>query len=81
MNRELIVMLLQKNIEELHMITDGFMEMTEYPKPIILLAQRKTEDIQEYIKQLSEITSGQQPVTTASTGEAINIERTELIED
>jgi hypothetical protein len=81
MNRELIVMLLQKNIEELHMITDGFMEMTEYPKPIILLAQRKTEDIQEYIKQLSEITPGQQPVAITSTGEAINTERTELIED
>jgi hypothetical protein len=81
MNRELIVMLLRKNIEELNMITDGFMEMTEYPKPIILLAQRKTEDIQAYIKQLSEITSGQQPITTASTGKAINVERTELIEE
>jgi hypothetical protein len=35
------------------MITSGFMEMTVYPKAIILLAQQKTEDIQSYIQQLS----------------------------
>jgi hypothetical protein len=53
MNRKLLVTLLQKNIQELELITQGFMEMTEYPMPIILLAQRKTEDIQLYIKELS----------------------------
>ncbi len=53
MNRELIVKLLHKDIRELEMITSGFMEMTEYPKTIILLAQQKIEDIQSYIQQLS----------------------------
>lgn len=53
MDRKLIVSLLKRNIQELDMITEGFMEMTEYPKPIILLAQRKTEEIQSYINQLS----------------------------
>lgn len=53
MNRKLIVTLLRKDIQELDMITEGFMEMTEYPKAIILLAQRKTDDIQSYIQQLS----------------------------
>lgn len=53
MNRELIVTLLQKNIQELELITQGFMEMTAYPMPIIVLAQRKTDDIQLYIKELS----------------------------
>ena len=53
MNRELIVKLLHKDIRELEMITSGFMEMTVYPKAIILLAQQKTEDIQLYIQQLS----------------------------
>lgn len=53
MNRELIVKLLHKDIRELEMITSGFMEMTEYPKAIILLAQQKIEDIQSYIQQLS----------------------------
>jgi hypothetical protein len=57
MNRKLIVTLLRKDIQELEMITEGFMEMNEYPKAIILLAQRKIEDIQSYINQLSEIKS------------------------
>jgi hypothetical protein len=53
MNREIIVTLLRKDIQELDLITESFMEMTEYPKAIILLAQRKTEDIQSYISQLA----------------------------
>lgn len=55
MNRKLLVSLLRKSIEELEMITDGFMEMDEYPKVILQLAKRKTEDIQSIIEQLSEI--------------------------
>ena len=57
MNRKLIVTLLRKDIQELEMITEGFMELNEYPKAIIQLARRKTEDIQSYIDQLSEIKS------------------------
>lgn len=55
MNRKLIVALLKKDIQELDMLTEGFMEMNEYPKAIIHLAQRKVTDIQSYIKQLEEI--------------------------
>lgn len=55
MNRKLLVTLLQKNIEELNMITDGFMEMNQYPSAIIHLAKRKTEDIRTIIEQLAEI--------------------------
>ena len=55
MNRKLLVTLLQKNIEELNMITDGFMEMNEYPSAIIHLAKRKTEDIRTIIEQLAEV--------------------------
>lgn len=55
MNKELLVTLLRKDIQELDMITQGFMEMSAYPAAIILLAQRKTEDIQQYILQLSTI--------------------------
>lgn len=55
MNRKLLVTLLQKNIEELNMITEGFIEMNEYPSVIINLARRKTEDIQTIISQLAEI--------------------------
>lgn len=55
MNRKLIVTLLRKDIQELDMITEGFMEMNEYPKAIINLAQRKISDIESYIEQLKEI--------------------------
>lgn len=53
MNRKLLVMLLHKNLEQLNVITEGFMEMDEYPTAIIHLAKRKTEDIQIIIDQLS----------------------------
>ncbi len=55
MNRKLLVTLLQKSIQELEMITEGFLEMDHYPKAIILLAQRKTDDIQSYIEILSTV--------------------------
>jgi len=55
MNRELLVTLLRKDIQELDMITEGFMEMTEYPKAIIQLAERKADDIQNYIQLLGAI--------------------------
>lgn len=66
MNRKLLVTLLQKNIEELSMITDGFMEMSEYPSAIIHLAKRKTEDIRIIIEQLAEIKNATTVTETAT---------------
>lgn len=57
MNRKLLVTLLHKNIEELNVITDGFMEMEQFPVAILYLAKRKTEDIQTIIEQLATIQS------------------------
>jgi len=53
----------------LEMITEGFMEMNHYPKAIILLAQRKTEDILSYIHQLAEIKEEQVEVEIAASDE------------
>lgn len=55
MNRKLLATLLHKNIEELGMITDSFIELNEYPTAIIHLAKRKTEDIQLILNQFSDI--------------------------
>ena len=55
MNRELIVTLLRKQIQELDMMTEGFMEMHEYPASIMLLAKLKANDIQDYIQKLAEL--------------------------
>jgi hypothetical protein len=83
MNRKLLATLLRKEIQELEMITEGFMEMSEYPKAIILLAQRKTEDIQAYIKQLSELNAADsvgvsvtlvQPEEPAAEIESVSVE-------
>ena len=64
MERTLIVTLLQKSIEELAMMTDGFMEMTEYPAPILRLARRKAEDVLDYLGRLEEVTSYEPRVTS-----------------
>lgn len=61
MNRKLIVTLLHKNIEELSMITESFMEMEEYPAAIVHIAKRKTEDIQLLIEQLAGISEDKKP--------------------
>ncbi len=57
MDRRLIVSLLQSSIEELGLMTKGFMEMSDYPAPIIQLARRKTEDVLNYLQRLEEIKS------------------------
>lgn len=53
MNRSEIVSLLQKNIEELVLITNGFAQMETYPAAILDLARRKNTDIRVYIEMLA----------------------------
>lgn len=86
MNRKLLVSLLRKNIEELEMITDGFMEMEEYPAAIVLLAKRKTEDIQTIIDELGAIKavskeSGQTLKNEPETVEVIEQEVVSAVEE
>ena len=54
MERELIVTLLKKNIDDLILLTEGFEEMTSYPRALIQLAQLKTTDIKQYLYELGE---------------------------
>jgi len=72
MNKKLIVTLLRKDIQELEMITEGFMEMSEYPLSIIQLARQKTEDIQAYIKQLSELIDEEIETSGSETTDSAN---------
>lgn len=83
MERTLIVNLLQKSIEELAMMTDGFMEMTEYPAPILRLARRKAEDVLDYLGQLEEVTSYEPRVTSedAATPPVISNEANSFPQD
>ncbi|HJV77856.1 MAG TPA: hypothetical protein VJ602_05680, partial [Paludibacter sp.] len=70
--KKLIVTLLRKDIQELEMITEGFMEMSEYPLSIIQLARQKTEDIQAYIKQLSELIDEEIETSSSETTDSAN---------
>ncbi len=80
MNRELIVSLLQKQIEELKLMTEGFMDMTTYPEAIIKLALIKNDDIREYLHQLnnSNLTND---IENAEFESALETEIIELIEE
>jgi len=63
MNRKLLVTLLHKNIEELNVITEGFMEMNDFPATILHLAKRKTEDIQTIIEQMASFQNSEMNAT------------------
>lgn len=78
MNRILLVTLIKKNIEELIMLTDGFMEMTEYPTAIINLAKNKTDDIRSYIDQLDNV---KPEVATAEILTETKVEETPIVID
>lgn len=80
MNRKLIVTLLHKNIEELSMITESFMEMEEYPAAIVHIAKRKTEDIQLLIEQLAGVSEEKKPsIITKQTPETTVINNNQPI--
>lgn len=56
MNKTILVSLIQKNIEELILLTQGFKEMDFYPEAILNLARNKADDIGQYIEMLKNTT-------------------------
>ena len=52
MNKEFLVMLLQKDIHELSLLTEGFKRMTVFPEPMLRLAKQKAENIIESLQSL-----------------------------
>lgn len=53
MNKDIIVLLLQKDIKELSLLTDGFEKMSEFPEPILRLARDKAVNVLDRINELS----------------------------
>ena len=45
MNKDFLVLLLQKDIEELNLLTEGFEKMIEIPTPLLVLARQKADSI------------------------------------
>ena len=52
MNKDFLVVLLQKDIRELSLLTEGFEKMNEFPEPLLRLAKQKAENIRESLESL-----------------------------
>ncbi|HNX88423.1 MAG TPA: hypothetical protein PKH58_05035 [Paludibacteraceae bacterium] len=52
MNKDMIVLLLKRDIQELNLLTEGFEKLTEFPAPLLLLATQKAENILKSLSQL-----------------------------
>jgi hypothetical protein len=55
MNKEVIIALIKKDIEELGVIAQGLYETTSIPPMIISLASKKTQDVLQNLAQLAQI--------------------------
>jgi hypothetical protein len=54
MNKDMIVLLLKRDIQELNLLTDGFEKMSEFPEPLLILAKQKAENIHQSLCELSD---------------------------
>jgi primosomal protein N'' len=52
MNKDVLVLLLQKDIKELQALTEGFENLEKIPNPILKLAQSKADNIIESLEKL-----------------------------
>ena len=82
MSRELIVTMLQRQIDELMLMTEGFMDMETYPEAIIQLAQLKNDEIREYLDLLGELPKTSIQAKQAETIPEVKVEeKIEIIEE
>lgn len=56
MTRETLIVLIEKEINELQTLTKGFSEMPEFPKPLLDLAVAKTDNLRECLLNLPKAT-------------------------
>ncbi|MHB9056937.1 MAG: hypothetical protein ACYC2P_12430 [Paludibacteraceae bacterium] len=54
MNKDFLVTLLQKDIKELGLLTEGFEKMTEFPEPLLRLAMQKAGNVLESLESLGQ---------------------------
>lgn len=57
MNKEFLVALLEKDIRELELLTEGFEDLEVFPKPILKLARQKAENIIQNLSELENLTA------------------------
>ncbi|NLI72639.1 MAG: hypothetical protein GX361_07935 [Bacteroidales bacterium] len=81
MNKDIIVLLLQKDIKELSLLTDGFEKMNEFPEPILRLARNKAENVVDKLNELSVLYSEESEIIDYGSFESENDRQDEMTEE
>lgn len=88
MNKDFLVLLLQKDIEELNLLTEGFEKMTEIPSPLLVLARQKADSIlislnglEELVTPAAETRSTHTAVTPKHTDEEYHAQKESIFQD
>lgn len=88
MNKDFLVLLLQKDIEELNLLTEGFEKMTEIPTPLLVLARQKADSIlnslnglEELIPAVAETYSTHTTVTPTQHDEEYHAQKESIFQD
>ncbi len=58
MNKETLIALIEKDIDELKTLTRGFSELDEFPQPLLDLAASKADSLRNNLLQLPHISAG-----------------------
>ena len=61
MNKDIIVLLLKRDIQELNLLTEGFEKMSEFPSPLLVLAKQKAENILKSLDELTGVSTHAEP--------------------
>ena len=88
MNKDFLVLLLQKDIEELNLLTEGFEKMTEIPSPLLVLARQKADSIlislnglEELVTPAAETRSTHSAVTPIHADEEYHAQKESIFQD
>ena len=88
MNKDFLVLLLQKDIEELNLLTEGFEKMIEIPTPLLVLARQKADSIlnslnglEELIPAVAETYSTHTTVTPTQPDEEYHAQKESIFQD
>lgn len=75
MTRETLIVLIEKELNELQTLTKGFSEMTEFPKSLLSLAIAKADNVRTCLEQLP---NAERPAVKMTVAEAAPV--TEVVE-
>ena len=81
MTRETLIVLIEKELNELQTLTKGFSEMTEFPKSLLELAISKANNVRECLVQLPEAAKPKVKVAVAEVIESLPVAVQQVVEE